>query len=200
MILLHRIAELRKQHHLSQAALGRKLGVAQNTICNWENGVREPANEYLLRLADIFGVSMDDLMGRQSPPSPGVWINVLGEVAAGIPIEAVEDIIDQEEIPAELAHQGEYFGLKIKGDSMEPKISDGDVVIVRRQEDVETGDIAVVLVNGNTATVKRIKKQTDGIMLIPTNPAYEPLYYNNQEILSLPVSILGKVIELRAKL
>ena len=83
---------------------------------------------------------------------------------------------------------------------MEPKISDGDVVIVRRQPDVDSGDIAVVLVNGNDATVKRIKKSPQGVTLIPSNPAYEPMYYSNEEIESLPVTILGKVVELRAKL
>ena len=82
---------------------------------------------------------------------------------------------------------------------MEPKISDGDVVIVRKQDDCENGEIAVVLVNGDEATVKRIKKGPEGLMLIPNNPAYEPMFYSNAEIESLPVSIIGKVVELRAK-
>lgn len=78
---------------------------------------------------------------------------------------------------------------------------EGDVVIVRRQDDVESGDIAIVLVNGNEATVKRVKKQEDGITLIATNTSvYEPHYYSNKEIEELPVRILGKVIELRGKL
>lgn len=98
------------------------------------------------------------------------------------------------------ASDGEYFGLQIKGHSMEPKISDGDIVIVRRQPDVDSGDIAVVLVNGDDATVKRVKKSPQGVTLIPSNPAYEPMYYTNAEIESLPVKILGRVVELRAKL
>lgn len=83
---------------------------------------------------------------------------------------------------------------------MEPKISDGDVVIVRKQPDVDSGDIAVVLVNGDAATVQKIKKGPQGVTLIPSNPAYEPLYYSNDEIESLPVTIVGRVVELRAKL
>lgn len=82
---------------------------------------------------------------------------------------------------------------------MEPRIKDGDVVIIRKQNDCNSGDIAVVLVNGDEATVKRIKKRPEGIMLIPSNPAYEPMFYSNEDIEKLPVTIIGKVIELRAK-
>lgn len=83
---------------------------------------------------------------------------------------------------------------------MEPRILDGDVVIVKKQEDVESGDVAIVLVNGNEATVKRVKKQKNGITLIANNiSVYEPHYYSNEEIEDLPVRILGKVVELRGK-
>ena len=158
-------------------------------------------------LADYFGVSVDYLLGNESvsdgPPNPSrpgsKWIPVLGKVAAGTPIEAVEDILDYEEIDAQTASAGDHFALQIKGNSMEPKISNGDVVIVRQQEDCESGDIAVVLVNGDAATVKRIKKEPEGIMLIPSNPTYEPKFYSNEQIQTLPVTIIGKVVELRAK-
>lgn len=82
---------------------------------------------------------------------------------------------------------------------MEPRITDGDVVIVRQQDDCDTGDTAIVIVNGEEATVKRIKKSPEGLMLIPTNPAYEPLFFSNKEIEQLPVRVVGKVVELRAK-
>lgn len=98
-----------------------------------------------------------------------------------------------------MASQGEYFGLRIKGASMEPRMRDGDIVIVRKQPNAETGDTVVVLVNGDSATVKKIKKGDDGITLVPTNAAYDPIYYTNSEIASLPVVIIGKVVELRAK-
>lgn len=129
-----------------------------------------------------------------------IRVPVLGRVAAGIPLDAVEEIMGYEDISSVRYSSGEYFGLEIKGQSMEPKISDGDVVIVRKQSDVDSGDIAVVLVNGDAATVKKIKKSQQGVTLIPNNPAYEPIYYSNKEIESLPVSIIGKVVELRAKL
>lgn len=130
-----------------------------------------------------------------------IHIPVLGRVAAGIPIDAIEEIIDWEDISADMAAGGaEYFGLQIKGDSMEPKISDGDIVIVRKQPDVDSGEIAVVLVNGDDATVKRVKKSAAGITLISNNPAYDPMFYSNEDIEKLPVAILGRVVELRAKI
>ena len=96
---------------------------------------------------------------------------------------------------------GKFFALRVCGRSMEPRILEGDIVIVRQQEDVDSGDIAIVLVNGDEATVKRVKKQAEGITLIATNTSvYEPHFYSNQEIRDLPVRILGKVVELRGKL
>ena len=195
------IAHLRKMNSMTQTELGKQIGVSQITISHWENGDREPDNMSLLCMADFFGVSVEYLLGKSSSPSPSGsrWIPVYGRVAAGIPIEAIEDIIDEEEISAEMAKNGEYIALQIHGDSMEPRMHEGDVVIVRRQDDVESGETAVVLVNGSEATCKRIKKTPDGIMLISTNPAYEPMYYTNAQIETLPVRILGRVVELRAK-
>lgn len=130
----------------------------------------------------------------------GVVIPVLGFVAAGIPIEAIEDVIDTEEIPQEMAATGKFFGLKIKGNSMEPRIKDGDIVIVRQQEDAESGDIVIACVNGDEATCKRLRKYKDGIELISNNPSYEPMFFSNKEIAERPVTILGRVVELSAKL
>ena len=126
-------------------------------------------------------------------------IPVLGKVVAGYPIEAVENILDYEEISDEMAQQGDFFALQVKGDSMEPRIKEGDVVIVRKQEDVDSGDIAIMLVNGDEATIKKVQKFSGGINLIPSNSSYEVITYTNKEVLSLPVRCLGKVVELRAK-
>lgn len=138
---------------------------------------------------------------RFSTPSPSTdhthWIPVLGRVAAGIPAEMIEDVIDYEEIDDAV---GEAFALVIAGDSMEPKLSRGDVVIVRRQEDVESGEIAVVTVNGDDATCKRVIKRDDGILLVSLNPAYDPQFYSCEDIRTLPVTVLGRVVEARCKL
>lgn len=200
---MNRIKELRTQNGIKQADLAKDINVSQAALSGYETGKYEAdINTYRL-IADYFDVTLDYLLGgvaTQKKSGEYIRIPVLGRVAAGIPIDAIEEVIDWEDINAESAGDGEYFGLQIKGQSMEPKISDGDVVIVRRQPDVDNGDIAVVLVNGNDATVKKIKKSPQGVVLIPSNPAYEPMYYSNEEIESLPVTILGRVVELRAKL
>ena len=188
---------LRNQKHLSQAQLAKKIGVSSSTIAMWESGEREPKNyETLEIIADFFNVNMELLLTGTIAPTR---IPVLGKVVAGIPLEAIEDIIDYEEIPLSMAKSGEFFGLQIKGDSMEPKFSKGDVVIVRKQDDVDSGSIAIILVNGNEATIKRVKKFDGGINLVPTNPAFDVITYTNEEIERLPVRIIGKVVELRAK-
>ena len=197
-----RLKTLRIQRKMTQSELAKKIYISQPAYSKYEVGTASPNPETLSKIADALDVSVDYLLGSDSQPArPGyIRIPVLGRVAAGIPIDAIEEVIDWEDISAEAAGDGEYFGLQIKGHSMEPKISDGDVVIVRRQPDVDSGDIAVVLVNGDDATVKKVKKSPQGVTLIPSNPAYEPMYYSNKEIESLPVQILGRVVELRAKL
>lgn len=157
------------------------------------------------KLAQYFNINRSDLIeekNRQSPERPhhkGVVINVYGRVAAGIPLEMIEDIIDTEEITEEMARTGEFFGLQIKGDSMEPKFSEGDIVIVRQQDDAESGEIVIATVNGSEATCKRLRKYRDGIELISNNPSYEPMFFSNEDIEQKPVRIIGRVVELRAK-
>lgn len=196
-----RLRALRQQRAMTQAEVAQELYISQAAYSKYEVGTSSPNPETLAKLAGVLGVSVDYLVGsddRQDRPGY-IRVPVLGRVAAGIPIDAIEEIIDWEDISTAAAGDGEYFGLQIKGHSMEPKISDGDIVIVRRQSDVDSGDIAVVLVNGDDATVKKVKKSPQGVTLIPSNPAYEPMYYTNAEIESLPVQILGRVVELRAK-
>ncbi len=190
------LKKLREQREISQAKLANDLGFAPSTVGMWERGQREPDYETLEMLADYFNVNMEVLLSGKLSPTK---IPVLGVVRAGIPMEAVENIIDYEEIAPEMAKHGEFFALKIKGDSMEPKFSEGDVVIVRKQSDVESGDIAIVLVNGDDATIKKVQKFNGGLNLIPSNSSYNVLTYNNEQIEQLPVLILGKVVELRAK-
>lgn len=195
---MKKIRELRKRKELTMKQLGELVGVAESTISLYETGKRQPDTETLSRLADIFNTTVDTLLGREEKTT-ATKIPVLGKVVAGIPVEAVEDILDYEEISPDMASTGEFFALKITGKSMEPKFSEGDVVIVRQQPDVDNGDIAIVLINGNAATVKKVKKSPEGITLIPLNPAFDVLFLSNAEIESMPVTIIGKVIELRAK-
>jgi len=198
---MEQLKVLRKRERMTQAEIALKLGVDRSTYAKYENGQSEPNFETIQKLASLYNVSVDFLIGGPAAQASkgGVSIPVLGDVAAGIPIEAVTDIVDYEEIDSAMAATGEFFGLRIKGSSMEPRMREGDVVIVRKQDVAETGDTVVVLVNGDAATVKKIKKGPDGMQLIPTNPAYDPIYYTAADIASLPVRIIGRVVELRAK-
>lgn len=197
-----RLKEARKKSRLTQTDVAKIIGISQTGYSDWETGKNRVDARSLGRLAELYGVTVNYLLGidENDAPVKGVRIPVLGSVAAGIPIEAIQDIVDYEEIDADMAAAGEYFGLRIKGSSMEPRIREGDVVIVRRQEEAETGDTVVVLVNGDSATVKRIKIEPNGIALIPNNPAYDTRFYSAAEVELLPVRIIGKVVELRGKL
>lgn len=196
--------------------VAKALGIPSGSVTDWKNG-RTPRSTTAQKLADYFGVSVDYLLGETNFRSRfadaefsselfgadqrkrGVKVPVFGNVAAGIPIEAIENIEDYEEIPEEMARDGEYFALRIKGDSMMPRILEGDVIIVRKQPAVESGDLAVVLVNGSDATCKKVVIGKSELSLISFNPVYEPMTFTKKEVRDLPVSILGKVVELRGK-
>lgn len=209
---MNRVKELRKLNNISQQKLASMLNVHQTAISQWETGRTSPDIQTANTMAKLFNVTLDYLLGSEvstkstptSPKSRATRIPVYGCVAAGIPIEAIDnfdstDPDDWEEIDEHMSKDGEYFALRIKGDSMEPKMSSGDVVIVRKQPDAESGDIAIICINGDEATCKKIKKTPEGIMLISLNPAYEPMFYSKKQVEELPLTILGRVVELRAK-
>lgn len=175
------------------------LGVKYTTFTDWVKGNAYPRIDKIEMMANYFNISKADLVEEPTKKKSKFMIPVLGLVRAGIPMDAVEYIIDYEEISEDMARQGEFFALQIKGDSMEPRITEGDVVIVRKQPDIESGEIAIVLVNGEEATIKKVQKFNGGINLIPANPSYDVQTYTNEQIEKLPVQILGKVVELRAK-
>lgn len=192
------LRKLRRLNNLTQTELSKLLNVSNGTIAMWETDKRQPDIDTLKKLANFFNVTTDYLLGKDiKDNNKGVKIPVLGVVPAGVPIEAIEEILEYEEITPEMAKSGEYFGLKVKGDSMSPNILEGDILIVRKQEDANSGDICVVMVNGDDATVKKIKKDPKGLTLIPNNPAYDVTYFTNEEIVSIPVRIIGKVVESR---
>lgn len=193
------IRELRRKNALSQAQLAAICGVSQTAVSQWENGHTVPDRDSLLALADYFGLPVEQLLGKEKQERQRFFVPVLGYVRAGLPMEAVEEILDYEEITPEMARAGEHFALAIRGDSMEPRFCENDVVIVRKQSDVSSGEVAVVLINGNDATVKKVIKNGKGLILVPMNTSYEPIYFTKNEVEELPVMILGKVVELRGK-
>ena len=185
--LYENIKRLREEKGLSQEALAKLTGYTdRSSITKIEKGQVDLQQSKIELFAKALGTTSKDLVGwddvETKSSKKGVTINVLGRVAAGIPIEAIEDIIDTEEIAEEMAKTGEFYGLQIHGDSMSPKMDEGDVVIVRKQEDAESGDIVIARINGDDATCKRLAKYEHGIALISLNSKYEPMYFSNEEI------------------
>lgn len=197
-----KLREAREKIGISQKELAKMINVSPSRYNQWETGKYDPDTEMLILIAKALDTTVDALIGNNEAKQAHIKsrIPVVGRVEAGIAREAIQDIVDWEEIDPEMLRGGaEYIGLVIHGKSMEPRMKEGDVVIVRLQDDCDTGDIAIVFVNGDEATCKKIKKTPEGVLLIPFNDAFEPMFYTNQEIIDLPVRIFGKVVELRAK-
>lgn len=202
MITPARIKSTRESLKLTKRELAKRIGVHESSINKYEKGLVDIPLSKITELARVLNVTESYLMGwedndKEAPQ--GIKIPVLGTVAAGIPISAVEDILDYEEIPQSWQNQGEFFGLKIKGDSMKPDINDGDTVIVKQQSTANNGDVVIALVNGDDATCKKFEKLDNGIMLISNNSEYSPMYFSNEEVVTKPVVIVGRVVELRRK-
>lgn len=214
------IKSYRKTNDLSMDDFAKSSGLSKTYISMLEKNINPKNGQEIVPTIKTIGkaakgmfMSFDELFdmldnntkvkvdatGSDKMTKKSILIPVLGNVAAGTPITAVEDVIGYEEISEELAHTGDIFALKIRGDSMAPEIKNGDTVIVRSQENADTGDIVIALVNGDDATCKRLVKYANGIRLMPDNPTYAPMYYANEEIDTKPVCIIGKVMEIRRK-
>ena len=205
-----RIKHLREKVKKTQVELADLIGVSKQTLYKYENNiVTNIPSDKIEAIAKYTASTPEYIMGwtnendqadvKMRPPKSEGWIPVLGYVAAGIPIEAIEDVLDWEQIDPHLLDSAEYFALEIKGDSMSPRIQEGDIIIVRAQPDIESGEIGVIQVNGDEATCKRICKYKDEIVLKSINPQYPPMAYKISEMSDIPINILGKVVELRRK-
>ncbi len=202
-----RIRTVRQSKKMSQDELAQFCGYnSRSSINKIEAGLNDIPQSKIKAIADALNVSPSWLMGyeqEENTPQPKrkyVKIPVLGRVVAGVPSEAVENVLDYEEIPEEMARGGEYFGLEVYGDSMEPTLQEGDVVIVKKQYEARPHDIAVVMVNGDEATIKEVKITEDGITLVGHNiRSYTPRFYSAREVAQLPVKIIGVVCEVRRK-
>lgn len=220
-----RLKKAMSDKQMKQVDLCNKTGIDKALISNYLSGKYKAKQDKLHKLAIALDVSEGWLMGydvdmdrewfEEKEPSEisidnaryietttkTIKIPVLGKVPAGVPIEAIQDILGYEEIPASMLKSGNnYFALKIDGDSMYPDYKTGDIIIIKQQNDCNSGDDCVVMVNGDDATFKRIIKQEKSIILKPLNNNYEPYYFNEYEILTKPVKIIGIAIEVRRKL
>ena len=196
------IARMRKKMGVSQSELAEKLGVRKTTISNYETGYSVPDHKMLIKLSDIFGVSVDSLLGHRGeapdaaePPAAYQIVPVVGEVRAGQPTFAIEEILGQLFLPRDMVHGYDYFGLVVRGDSMNlARIQPNDILLVRRQSTADNGDIVIASFGNEEATVKRYFRNGNQVILKPesTNPVYQPIQINLAE--ENDFAVLGKVI------
>lgn len=202
MSIGNRLKILRKNSGKTQSDVAKLLFVTPSSVGMYERDERIPSSDVLMGYAKLFNTSTDYILGtekyREESPNH-ITINVYGRVPAGIPIEAIEDIEDTEDLSlADFSPSKDYLGLIVDGDSMYPDYLKGDTIIVEVKPDCESGEDCVVYVNGYDATLKTVIKNDDGtITLKPKNPEYPPKTYGpgDEEI-----RILGIVKEIRRKI
>lgn len=205
-----RLQEAMALRGFRQVDMIQKTGIPAPRMSMYLKGSNEPKLEAIYLMAKALNVSETWLMGydvpmeeNETPPrlmiDDSVIVPVLGKVAAGIPLFAEENIVGQIRCSEEMAAGCELFALKVEGDSMLPRIHDGDILIVRQQDDADSGDIVIALVNGDDGCVKKlVKYDSGGCALISLNPTYEPMVFDKAAVYETPVRIVGKVIEVRS--
>ncbi len=202
-----KIKKLRLEKGWNQDFVAQQLNISIPALSRYESGRYEPKSLSIVSdFAKLYSVSTDyllniDLNYEKEELNQSAVVLVYGTIPAGIPMECIEDVLDTEEIPASMLKGGkQYFGLKVKGNSMFPTYLNGDTVIFEKVDDCENGQDCVVMVNGNDGTFKRVLKNENGIILQPLNSEYEPLVFTNEQISDLPVKIIGIAKEIRRKL
>lgn len=202
-----RLKSLRKERGVSQTALATALGLTQQAVGKWETGRSTPDPQTLAQLASYFSVTADVLLGRETEPAAlpqGVQpyetagqylIPVIGTVRAGFGALAFEE--DYGEEYANVKDPDNYFYLIVKGDSMEPKISDGDLALVRRQSTLDNGDLGVMVYGEGSGTLKQFVRRGNSVVLQPFNPAYQAQIIMGEDLQDLYIA--GKVVETKRK-
>lgn len=206
------LKHLRIQSGMTQEELAKKMDKDYSTIGKWELGQRSPIMTDVIKIADIFQVSLEKLIGSSmiydnaevvDVDSNIVKIPVYGTIKAGIPIESQSNIIDYIDIPKEWTRgDKKFYALKISGDSMFPKYSENDIVIFEQNDDKElyNGKDCAVMINGTESTFKKVLLNDQGIVLQPYNTAYDIMMYSNEQIEQLPIKVVGIAREKRTKL
>lgn len=198
-VISENLKKILDEYNISQKKLSQIAGVSQSTVGKWILRKSTPRMGAIQKIADHFNLPKSYILTDQVPSNliqtagKMVKIPVLGEIACGDPILAEENIVEYQNEPADLLPTGELFYLKAKGNSMEPSIPNQSLVLIREQSDVESGEIAAVLVNGDTeATLKRVKKQNGYLILNPDNSNYEPIIVDE----NYPARIIGKALRI----
>ncbi|WJY27417.1 helix-turn-helix domain-containing protein [Sporosarcina trichiuri] len=214
-----KIKAMRKAKRMTQKDLAEKLDLVPTSISAWERGAAKPMMDSLSKMAKLFDVSIEYFYGYDSKDQPmyiretqedfdlarnirtvapaSVRIPILGSISCGDPLLAVENIKGYRNESPDLLPAGELYYLEANGNSMEPVIPNGSLVLIRHQPEVESGEIAAVLLNGDEdATLKRVRIQNDRMILYPENKEYDPIFVDEDH----PVKIIGKAVEVKFRL
>lgn len=187
-----------EERNVDRNKLSAICKVPYTTLTSWIKAERYPRIDKIQLLSEFFNIRMSDLVEEHTFNNEIKQIPLLGKIAAGYPTTMFADVIDYIDIPADMARGNkELFALKTKGKSMEPNFIEGDILIFEKTEDCENGQFCAVAVNGDDATFKKVTKTDTGIMLQPLNPDFETKFYTNEQIASLPVTIIGVLKQIR---
>lgn len=203
-----RFSELIKNSSIEVSKLAEMLGIkSKSTIYRYMKAEMTPKISTIKYASEIFNVNPLWLMGYDVEKynqgkldkfgNPVVEIPLLGTVKAGYDYLAQENWIGTVDVDKKLSEGNELFALKIKGDSMSPVLIEDDIVIIKKQDDFENGDIVVAIINGDEATIKKAKKSNNSILLQPFNTNYEPLIFTYDEMKTIPITIVGIVKQLK---
>lgn len=206
------LRHLRLESGMTQEELAKKLDKDYSTIGKWELGQRSPIVADVVKISELFNISLPDLLGKDlrfdeakviDLDTDIIKIPVFGTIKAGIPIESQNDIIEYVDIPRSWTKGNKkFFGLKISGDSMFPKYNEKDIVIFEQTNDIElyNGKDCAIMINGTESTFKKILINEQGIVLQPYNTAYDIIMFSKEQVEHLPIKIVGIAIEKRTRL
>lgn len=199
-ILIDNMNRFLKQKGKLRMDMARDLGITHSTVFNWFDGVSYPRLKNLEQIAEYLGVTISQLVeGDRQATQDFTTINVLSRVVYGVPLKSMDYVVGTEEISNRMAKNGNHFALRIKGDAMTPKIDNGDVVIVLEKKTADNGDIVVIMVGKDDAVLRKLTHNEYGITLLAINPNVEPMFFSHQDVVNIPITIIGKVIEARRK-
>lgn len=205
----NRLEKAMQMRNLKASELSEKAHIPKSAISQYLSGLYEAKQKSIFKLASVLNVSEAWLMGMDVPMEKTTKLDKLGNPVAEIPllgtVKAGYDYMAQEnwegmiDVDKNIIKDGsDYFALKIKGDSMSPVLIEDDIVIIKKQEDFENGDLVVAIINGDEATIKKGRKNDTSIVLQPFNTVdYEPLIFTYDEMKNIPVTIVGIVKQLK---
>lgn len=196
-----RLRQLRKRANYTQGDLAKLLSVSRSTISMWECDVRVPDYQMLVKLCSVFDVTLSELLEIQQDKKEKIKIPVFSLISEEYSLfETTGDYeVVYEEIDEAMAQSGTHFAVRIKENSMEPNIQNGDLVIVREEQMIESDTLVLVTVGNGCATVRKVKSGLNGMVLIPFNPDFEIQCFSAEEMVQKQVNLIGKVVELRRR-